>query len=142
MLQNRGQGEGKDYIPWLKINDVPSTGLASRVKGWKTGRVHHLFSEHLELAYFYLLEWDERVVDIREQYPLLPIEKTLYIAESLGIIHPRDPNQHWGQILLQLSVYFPDRVSQYLSKDSSAKEVKISVLKIFTNFPLSEIVKE
>ncbi|WP_077849884.1 TnsA endonuclease N-terminal domain-containing protein [Clostridium puniceum] len=34
------------------------------------------------------------VVDIREQYPLLPIEDTLAIALELGIKHPEDPQTH------------------------------------------------
>lgn len=36
------------------------------------------------------MEWEPNVVDIREQYPLLPLEKTLFIAEKLRIKHPRD----------------------------------------------------
>lgn len=86
----RGQGRGKAYQPWLRIQDVPSNGLAHRVKGWKTGRVHHLLSM-LELNYFYVLEWSLWVSDIREQYALLPLEETLTIAEQGGIRHPADP---------------------------------------------------
>jgi ABC-type multidrug transport system fused ATPase/permease subunit len=69
---------------------VASQGLASRIKGWKTGRVHHLLSE-LETSYFYLLEWSLSVLDIREQFPLLPLEETLAIADQCGIAHPNDP---------------------------------------------------
>lgn len=74
----------------MHIQDIASTGLASRIKGWKTGRVHHLLSK-LETEYFYVLEWSNIVSDIREQYPLLPITETLEIAEQLGILHPTDP---------------------------------------------------
>jgi hypothetical protein len=36
-----------------------------------------------------LVQWEyERVVDIREQYPLLPLEETIQIAEQLRIKHP------------------------------------------------------
>lgn len=90
--EKRGQGQGIHYKPWLTVHDVPSIGLASRIKGWKTGRIHHLFSEHLETAYFYMCEWSPSITDIREQYPLLPLEKTLHIAETLGIRHPKDPS--------------------------------------------------
>ncbi|MBD0345736.1 MAG: TnsA endonuclease N-terminal domain-containing protein [Coleofasciculus sp. Co-bin14] len=86
----RGQGRGSDYKPWLLVQDVPSQGLATRIKGWKTKRVHHLLS-NLELNYFYVLEWSPVVFDIREQYPLLPLEETLAIAEQSGIRHPTDP---------------------------------------------------
>lgn len=90
LQEGRGQGEGASYIPWLHIQDVASQGLASRIKGWKTGRVHHLLSE-LETSYFYLLEWSLSVLDIREQFPLLPLEETLAIADECGIAHPKDP---------------------------------------------------
>ncbi len=90
LKEGRGQGSGAEYKPWLHIQDVPSQGLAHRVKGWKTGRVHHLLSK-LELSYFYVLEWSSLVVDIREQYPLLPLEETVALAEQCGVRHPTDP---------------------------------------------------
>ena len=46
---------------------------------------------NLERDYFYLLDWSSTVTDIREQYPLLPQEETLKIAEQCNIKHPRDP---------------------------------------------------
>lgn len=89
LREKRGQGEGASYKPYLYIQDVPSVGLATRVKGWKTGRVHHFLSL-LELHYFYLLEWSPVVDDIREQYPL-HLAETLAIAKQLGVRHPTDP---------------------------------------------------
>ncbi|OPX92055.1 MAG: Transposon Tn7 transposition protein TnsA [Pelotomaculum sp. PtaB.Bin013] len=87
--EGRGQGYGCDYLPWRTIRDVPSQGLSTRVAGWKTGRVHHFLSQG-ELDYFYVLDWSDVVMDIREQYPL-PLEATQEIAERLGIKHPTDP---------------------------------------------------
>lgn len=90
LKQGRGMGQGANYNPWLHIQDVPSQGLASRIKGWKTRRVHHLLSE-LETSYFYVLDWSLPVLDIREQFPLLPLEETLAIAEQCGVAYPADP---------------------------------------------------
>ncbi|MEA5497541.1 TnsA endonuclease N-terminal domain-containing protein [Limnoraphis robusta Tam1] len=90
LKEGRGQGKGENYNPWLHTQDVASQGLAIRIKGWKTSRVHHLLSK-LEGQYFYVLEWSEIVSDIREQYPLLPLTETLAIAEQLNISHPSDP---------------------------------------------------
>ncbi|AAS39118.1 MULTISPECIES: heteromeric transposase endonuclease subunit TnsA [Bacillus] len=87
--QGRGQKEGENYKPWLLAQDVPSIGRDGQREGWKTGRNHHLLSD-LESDYFYLLEWSSTVTDIREQFPLLPIEETVSIAEGLGIKHPND----------------------------------------------------
>jgi hypothetical protein len=84
-----GRGHGKDYKPWLVVQSFSSRGYANRVPGWKTGREHHLMSD-LELNFFFILEWSPRVMDIREQFPLLPVEETLSIAEGQGIRHPID----------------------------------------------------
>ena len=82
-----GQGRGKDYKPWLSVQSFSSLGYASRVPGWKTGREHHLMSNH-ELDVFFILEWSSRVLDIREGYPLLPIDETVATASALGVRHP------------------------------------------------------
>jgi len=87
--EGRGTGVLGNYKPWLLIQDVASLGLATRVKGLKTGRVHHLLSK-LELSCFLCLDWAETVFDIREQFPLYLLE-TLAIAKELNIKHPRVP---------------------------------------------------
>jgi hypothetical protein len=45
----------------------------------------------LELRLFYILEWSPSVLDVREQFPLIPRDTTMLIAEELGIPHPADP---------------------------------------------------
>ncbi|MEA5025897.1 Transposon Tn7 transposition protein TnsA [bioreactor metagenome] len=86
--EKRGQGSGADYIPFLKIQDLPSLGRVSRGPGWKTNRLHHLFSD-LETHFLYCLEWSDHVIDIREQFPM-DIELTMRIAGKLGIDYPCD----------------------------------------------------
>ncbi|EGQ3293874.1 heteromeric transposase endonuclease subunit TnsA [Staphylococcus pseudintermedius] len=88
--EGRGQGVGIEYKPWITIQDVPSLGRATRLKGFKVPRQFEFLSD-LERNYFYLLEYSDSVVDIREQYPLLPIEETIVIADELGIKYPADP---------------------------------------------------
>src|SRR5699024_12849558 len=56
----------------------------------RAGRQHELVSD-LDLNYFYLTEFSDDVLDIREQFALLPQEETIVIAEELGIKHPADP---------------------------------------------------
>jgi hypothetical protein len=97
LKEKRGEGEGASYIPWVQIYDLPSEGLSSIVPGWKTeGRDHHVLST-LELYFLYLGSWSRKIVDIREQFPLLsfdrkrpPLEETLAIAAERKIRHPRD----------------------------------------------------
>ncbi|MBZ9625600.1 hypothetical protein G9F71_022485 [Clostridium sp. FP2] len=33
-----GSGRGYNYIPWIKIQDVPSKGRSNMIKAIKTGR--------------------------------------------------------------------------------------------------------
>jgi hypothetical protein len=84
----RGQGAGKDYRPFIQAHDnkVASEGWVTRHLGWKTQRTHHTLSKH-ERRYLYFLEWLDAVVDIREQFPLLPLSRTEEIAKQLGIKH-------------------------------------------------------
>lgn len=85
-----GSGIGSDYKPWIKIQDVPSYGRVTRVKGIKTNRQHEFLSD-MERDYFYILEYSDNIKDIREQFPLLPQEDTISIANELGLRHPKNP---------------------------------------------------
>lgn len=81
--EGRGQGAGKEYKPWLTIQDFPSMGRVSRILGLKSGRIHHLFSD-LQTRYFYMLEWEDTVTDIREHFPLLDLEDTISQKSDLN----------------------------------------------------------
>ncbi|MFD1173946.1 TnsA endonuclease C-terminal domain-containing protein [Oceanobacillus picturae] len=70
LKEGRGQGEGATYKPWLQVQDIASQGRSTRIYSHKSQRVTHLLSD-LQLYYWYLLEFDEMVLDVREQYPLL-----------------------------------------------------------------------
>jgi hypothetical protein len=98
LKDGRGEGRGYDYQPWLRIQDVPSQGLASRAKGWKTGREHHLMS-NLETSYLFVLDWSQSVLDIREQFPLLPLDETQEIAQQCGFAHPTDPKTRQSVVM-------------------------------------------
>jgi hypothetical protein len=90
IAEGRGEGIGINYRPWLEVQDFPSQGVSHRLLGFKTGREHHLFSD-LELIVFLIYDVMFTIIDIREQFPLLPLKDTLEIAEELGIEHPTDP---------------------------------------------------
>lgn len=88
LKEGRGQGIGKDYRPWLTIQDVSSLGRSSRIHSRKTDREHHLLSD-IETALFLLLDWSNSVTDIREQFPL-DRDETRRIAANIGVRHPAD----------------------------------------------------
>jgi len=80
----RGVGAGSLYAPWLKVRDVPSKGTSVISRGIHTSRPHHLLSE-LEAIYFYLVERRASTVDIREQWPILDIDRTLELSAHFGV---------------------------------------------------------
>lgn len=90
IAEGRGKGVGRYYRPWHEVQDFPSRGDIHRPKGCRTGRVHHLFSD-LEFTIFLIYDVPNRILDIREQFPLLPLEETLEIAKEIGVKHPTDP---------------------------------------------------
>ena len=75
-----GIGVGEGYSPWLKVRDVPSRGTSSILHGIKIRRSFHLLSK-LETTYFYIVERNPTVIDVREQFPILDIGETRAMAE-------------------------------------------------------------
>ena len=98
LKEGRGQGIGTDYKPWLTVRSFPSKGDSNRGNGWKTNRTHHLLS-NMEEDYFFLLEWSDEVIDIREQYPLLDIERAMDIANKIGVKYPVDKKSGTPNVL-------------------------------------------
>ena len=96
-----GRGHGSGYKPWLGIRDVPSLGVATEFEGWKTGRTHVVFS-NLERAAVLAAQRLDRVIDIREQFPLWPMSETEAIADELGVNHPVHPKG--GNILMTTDI--------------------------------------
>lgn len=99
--EGRGQGQRESYKPWLTIQDFPSQGRVTRSPGWKTRRLHEFMSDH-EIRYFFLLDWADDVIDIREQFPL-DRGKTECIAERKNIQHPMDTKT---KVLIPLTTDF------------------------------------
>lgn len=111
-----GQGYKENYQPWLTVQDVPSSGVVVRVRGRIVPRVYHFMSQ-LEYKYFCILEWSDRINDIREQFPLLQREDAQLIADQKGITYPRYPKT--GVPVVMTS----DFAIQLLDKNNNIKEV-------------------
>lgn len=119
--ERRGQGRFENYQPWLRIQDVGSQGLATRIRGTKTGRIHQLLST-LELDYLYLLDWFEDVIDIREQYPL-DLKETIALAKEADISHP--PRSNPGEPII-MTTDFLVTVRQSIGTKEIARTIKYS----------------
>jgi hypothetical protein len=85
------------YRPGLEVHHFPSKGVCSRIVGWKSGRIHHVFSK-LERQWFYILEWSPKITGIREQFPL-KLEETQTIADRLNFKHPRKPRAETDMVM-------------------------------------------
>ena len=81
--QGRGTSSGKEYTGWIKPREINSIGTTSDAYDWKTKRMVYCLSEG-EAWWFYKLRFSEDVEDIREQYPLTPLQETMDIAASFG----------------------------------------------------------
>ncbi|WP_436322905.1 TnsA endonuclease N-terminal domain-containing protein [Vibrio cidicii] len=90
LKQKYGLGEGANYTPWIRVQDVKSHGHSGKIEGIKSGRPHHALSEQ-ESCFFYLAEFSDSVIDIREQFPLLPLTLSLKISKLLDVEHPKHP---------------------------------------------------
>ncbi|WP_439412229.1 TnsA endonuclease N-terminal domain-containing protein [Enterobacter ludwigii] len=83
-----GIGSGEFYQPWIRPQDFTnSRGVRSAIRGLKTFRQHNTLSG-LESEFYYLAEFNDSVIDIREQFPLLPLTLTQNIARILNVLHP------------------------------------------------------
>jgi hypothetical protein len=87
LTQGRGTGAGKEYVPWLRIQDLPSRGRSHRVTSILDGHVHHLLSDG-EYAALMMFEADSRTRAVREQWPLLPRLDSTRAAAAIGVRHP------------------------------------------------------
>ena len=96
-----GRGEGVRYRPWLGAGDVPSKGVVTEFQGRKVDRIHVALS-NLEYGAILAAQRIARVVDIREQFPLWPLEETEAIAARLGIAHPAHPRG--GNIMMTTDI--------------------------------------
>jgi hypothetical protein len=130
IAEGRGQGTGINYRPWIEVQDFPSSGIIHRTMGLKTGRIHHLLSD-FEFLLFTIYDLMRSIIDIREQFPLLPLEETLEIARKIGVKHPTDPATRYPIVMttdfllklrLRRGIVFQARTAKY-QKDLDDRRV-------------------
>ncbi|MCP3930833.1 MAG: hypothetical protein GY705_17235 [Bacteroidetes bacterium] len=82
-----GLGAGDSYTPWIRVQDISSKGRSTKLPGIRVNRTHHLLSD-IEKRLFLINEYCSVNIDLREQFPLLPLELAERIAEQIGVIYP------------------------------------------------------
>lgn len=98
LKEGYGVGEGLDYKSLIVVQNFSSKGRMYRIKGCTTKRTYHLFSD-LERSAFFSFDRSEFITDIREQFPLLPLEETVEIAKKLGVKHPAHPHTKYPIVM-------------------------------------------
>ncbi|WP_051556553.1 heteromeric transposase endonuclease subunit TnsA [Alkalihalobacterium bogoriense] len=117
-----GQGEGVNYKPFIDVFRVSTKGRATRVKGWKSQRVHHFLSDS-ETRYFYLLEFDDEVIDIREHYPLIQdMDKVMPNLDEQ--LKKRLFNQRTGEPLILTTTFLVTKKDHTDSVSHFARSIK------------------
>ena len=87
-MRKMGQGTGADYKPYITTSEFNSQGTTSVITDWKTGRAVHCLSQG-EMYWYYILRWDSKNIDVREQYPL-DYNETVAIASKMGFPAPKE----------------------------------------------------
>ena len=82
-----GIGEKEHYRPWIRIPDFASHGVSAAIPGITIKRIHEVLSG-IETRAFLLAEFNRSVIDIREQFPLFPVDHLIALAERAGIVYP------------------------------------------------------
>jgi hypothetical protein len=77
----------KQYTPYLKLKRTPTVGKGSKVFNPESDDSHETLSI-METRLLRYLDFLPNVISIKTQYPLLPINTTLEIADAMGVKHP------------------------------------------------------
>lgn len=80
------------YIPWIKTRDCFKGDGTRHILPdlYYEQRQIHLMSD-LEMYVYYMLRSNNKVIEVFEQYPLLPRVKTEEICREYNIKHPQNP---------------------------------------------------
>lgn len=87
----RKNAQGSGYYSFLTTQDVKSEGSKNRSPDFENPHKDRNFLSLNESFYYLILLFDPRITSIKEQYPLLEVEKTQFIAKELGLRHPTYP---------------------------------------------------
>ncbi len=87
-LQNK---RSPHFVPFLKTQDIKSQGSKSRTPDFaEKGQDRDFYSTN-ERHFLYRIRFSNQFLWIKEQYPLLPLAKTISIAKALDVRHPTYP---------------------------------------------------
>ena len=122
--------ETQQYIPYIKLKRTPTVGKGSKVYNPESDASHETLSI-METQLLRYLSFLPNVISIKTQYPLLPIEKTLKIADEMGVKHPSytPKGKHIRPILKinQAVVMTTDFLIDYFDEDGVIKQCALAL---------------
>lgn len=121
------------YISFIKTQDIKSVGAKSRTPDYeKPGQDRNLLSTN-ERLFFLRLLFDKKITVIKEQYPLLPVERAMAVATELDVKYPTYPYSVNVPVVMTCDFYcetiFGTKVV-YSIKDERATSKEISKKKL------------
>jgi len=96
--EGRGQGEYESYKGFTQIHDFGSLGRSSRIRTWRFNRILHLLSD-IETRFFYLTEFDDSILQVKEHFPLYDFESVVGEQEDIDIRKFKDEKSGFPYIL-------------------------------------------
>jgi hypothetical protein len=91
----RGSRTDVDYSPWFFTADVPSRGTSSVLTG-RQSQEHPWLLFDKQQACFRGARRRDDVIEIRDRYPLLPLEEVIAIAQKMGVRGPKRKGDDLG----------------------------------------------
>ena len=93
------------HIPYIKTQDIKSKGSKNRSPDFENpGKDRDFLSINESLFYLHLL-FDKRITWIKEQYPLLPVNRAQYFAGQLGFRYPTYPYSNSVPVVMTSDFY-------------------------------------
>lgn len=85
-----GQGSGEKYRPYIMVKDASTYSCKYRIHSPRFNRTFHFLSAG-EYLTFLQLDWNDKIVEIKEQFPLEPKE-SLSLCQEYGVKPPHYRN--------------------------------------------------
>jgi len=121
----RANDRSPHWVSFIKTQDIKSLGSKARTPDFaEPGQDRDLLSTN-ERHFFYRLRFAGEFLWIKEQYPLLTLERSLAIAKQLGVRHPTYPYTANVQVVMTSDFYCRTIFGQevvYSIKDSDSYE--------------------
>jgi|GEM_PF-2725122 hypothetical protein len=120
----------KQYTSYLKLKRTPTMGKGSKVFNPESDDSHETLSI-METRLLRYLDFLPNVISIKTQYPLLPINTTLEIADAMGVKHPSytPKGKHIRPVLKvnQAVVMTTDYLIDYRDEDGVIEQCAIAL---------------